>query len=151
MPHSFGQIYLHIVFSTKHRYPYLQDRELRSRLHAYLSSACHGMKCPSLIVGGVADHVHILCRLSRTITVADLLLRLKKESSKWIKQQDPAMDSFYWQEGYGAFSTGPKHLEPLRRYIANQEAHHQTEDFQSEYRRLLAAYNLEYDERYVWD
>jgi len=129
----------------------MRDRDLRTEMHAYLVGACRNMGCPSLIVGGVEDHVHILCRYGRTITLADFLKGLKKESSKWVKRKDPSLKDFYWQEGYGAFGTIPDRLAALRRYIANQEEHHKKESFEDEYRRLLKAYNVKYDERYVWD
>ena len=87
MSQSLTQIYLHIVFSTKLRAPFLKDRALRSQMHAYLVGICTNLGCPSLQVGGVEDHVHILCRLSKTVTVAELLQELKRESSKWIKTQ----------------------------------------------------------------
>jgi putative transposase len=151
LPHSLAEIYLHIVFSTKGRVPFLSDREIRSEMHAYLAGAYRNMRCPSMIVGGVEDHVHILCRYGRTITIANLLKGLKQESSKWIKGKDQSLRDFYWQEGYGAFSTIPDRLSALQRYIATQEEHHKKEDFKDEYPRLLKAYNVEYDERYVWD
>ena len=151
MPHSLAEIYMHIVFSTKGRVPFLNDREIRSEMHAYLAGACRNMKCPPLIVGGVEDHVHVLCRYGRTITIANLLKGLKQESSKWVKDRDPSLRDFYWQEDYGAFSTIPDRLPALRRYIAAQEEHHKNESFKDEYRRLLKAYHVEYDERYVWD
>ena len=151
MPHALAEIYVHIVFSTKDRVPFLGDRELRSEMHSYLAGACRNLKCPPLIVGGVEDHVHVLCRFGRTITIADLLKGLKQESSKWIKTKDRSLGDFYWQEGYGAFSTIPDRLPALRRYIAEQEEHHKKESFKDEYRRPLKAYNVEYDERYVWD
>ena len=95
-----------------------------------------------LRVGGVADHVHILCRLGRTIAVADLIKELKRESSKWIKTKAQVVEDFYWQNGYGAFSISPAHVEAVRAY---------TVTFQDEFRRLLTKYGLEWDERYVWD
>jgi REP element-mobilizing transposase RayT len=104
-----------------------------------------------LIVGGVEDHVHILCRFGRTITTADLLLGLKKESSKWIKRKDRSLDNFHWQGGYGVFSTVEDRIPELRLYIATQEEHHRTESFKDEFLRLLKEHNAEYDERYVWD
>ena len=151
MPQSLAQVYLHIVFSTKDRTPYLRDRALRSETHAYLVGACRNLNSPSLIVGGVEDHVHILCRFGRTITMADLIKGLKKESTKWIQGKDPTLSDFHWQAGYGAFSAGPERIPELRRYIANQEEHHRTESFKDEFRRLLKEHNVEYDERYVWD
>ncbi len=91
MPQSLAETYFHIVFSTKDRVPFLRDRALRNELHTYLGGACRHLKSPSLIVGGVEDHVHILCRFGRTITIADLLKGLKKESSKWIKGKDRSL------------------------------------------------------------
>jgi putative transposase len=151
MPQSLAQIYLHIVFSTKGRRPFLADQGLRGEMHKYLGGACNNLHCPVLRVGGVADHVHILCRLGRTISVADFVKELKRDSSQWAKAQGPDLADFYWQSGYGVFSVSPGHVDALRDYIANQEQHHRTESFQDELRRLLTKYGLEWDERYVWD
>jgi REP element-mobilizing transposase RayT len=151
MPQSLAQIYLHIVFSTKDRRPFLQDKSIRDEAHNYLGGACNNLGCPVLRVGGVADHVHILCRLGRTLSVAELVKELKRVSSQWLKAKSPDLADFYWQNGYGAFSVSPGHVEALRAYIANQEEHHRQTTFQDEYRRLLTKYGLEWDERYVWD
>ncbi|MBI1831156.1 MAG: IS200/IS605 family transposase [Planctomycetes bacterium] len=151
MPQSLAQIYLHIVFSTKNRKPSLQDAVIRDEMHKYLGGLCNGLGCPVLRVGGVEDHVHILCRLGRTVSIAEFIKELKRESSIWVKTKGPAFDDFHWQGGYGAFSISPSHVEAVRQYIANQEEHHRTVTFQDEFRRLLVKYGLEYDERCVWD
>jgi REP element-mobilizing transposase RayT len=151
MPQSLAQIYLHVVFSTKDRRPWLQDAGIREELHNYLGGTCNNLDCPVLRVGGVEDHVHILCRLGRSISISDLVKELKRESSKWLKTKSPALADFYWQSGYGAFSVSPSHVDPLRTYIENQAEHHKRESFQDELRRLLKMYGLEWDERYVWD
>ena len=151
MPQSLAQIYLHIIFSTKDRRPYLKDRSFRDRTHAYLAGICKKMGSPSLRVGGTEDHVHIACRFSRKYSTAELLQRLKEKSSKWIKQEESVLADFYWQGGYGAFSVSPSHLPALLEYIAHQEEHHRKETFQEEFRRILEKYGVEYDERYVWD
>lgn len=151
MPQSVAQIYLHIIFSTKHRQPFLTDPSMRSRLHAYMTGICDNLDAPSLMIGGVADHVHILCRLGRTITIADLLRDLKRDSTKWLKQEYPSINEFNWQAGYGAFSVSPSHVDALKAYIANQEEHHRTESFQDELRRICRKYGVELDERYAWD
>jgi REP element-mobilizing transposase RayT len=151
MPQSLAQIYLHLVFSTKDRRPFLQDAALRGELHRYLGGTCNKLDCPVLRVGGAADHVHILCRLGRSIAVADLIKELKRDSSQWVKTKAASLADFYWQNGYGAFSVSPGHVEALREYIASQEEHHRTVTFQDEFRRLLTKYGLEWDERYVWD
>jgi REP element-mobilizing transposase RayT len=151
MSQSLAQIYLHIVFSTKQRRRFLQNQSLRDELHNYLGGVCRNLESPSLIIGGFEDHVHILCRLSRTHSVSVIIRELKRESSKWIKSKDKALTQFHWQDGYGAFSVSPSHVKALRSYIANQDMHHQTESFQDEFRRILTKYGVEYDERYVWD
>ncbi len=151
MPQSLAQVYLHLVFSTKDRRPFLHDRSIREEAHRYLSGACNNLDCPIMCVGGVADHVHILCRLGRTITIADLVKELKRTSSHWLKSKAPDLADFSWQNGYGVFSVSPGHAEALRIYIARQEEHHSGVTIQDEFRRLLRKYGLEWDERYVWD
>ena len=150
MAQSLAQIYLHLVWSTKNRIPFLSDETLREEMHAYLAGACKNMGSPPLKVGGVEDHVHVACRFSRKMALSDFVRRLKKESSKWIKTRDPSLQSFYWQDGYGAFSVSPSHVEALQGYIANQVEHHREEGFKEEFRRLLKKYDVEYDEKYVW-
>jgi len=151
MAQSLSQVYLHVVFSTKNRAGFLQDRDLRERTHAYLAGACRNLGSPSISVGGVEDHVHILSRLAKTLSISDFIRELKREPSKWLKDQSPDLSSFFWQGGYGAFSISPGHVEDLTRYIARQEEHHKKETFQEEFRRLLGLYGIEFDERYVWD
>ena len=150
MAHSLVQNYLHIIYSTKDRYPYLRDRGIRSETFAYLGGLCKRRDSPPLIIGGVADHVHILCRFSQNFAVASVVRDMKRASSKWLKRKDPILESFYWQEGYGAFSVSPSQVDVLRRYIANQEEHHRTETFQEEFRRILRRYNVEFKEPDIW-
>jgi REP element-mobilizing transposase RayT len=151
MPQSLVQIYLHLVFSTKHPQPLLVDPAFRSRTHAYFAGICNDLDSPSLRTGGIADHVHILCRLAKIMDVSSLIRELKRDSSKWIKEANPQLRDFHWQQGYGAFSISPGHVEPLLRYIGEQEAHHRQESFQDEFRRLCQKYGVAIDERYVWD
>jgi REP element-mobilizing transposase RayT len=153
MPQSLNKVILHLVFSTKDRMP-LIDAEIRPRLHAYMATLFRDIDPPqtqALRVGGVTDHVHIAGTLSRTVAIAKLLEIVKKESSIWIKKQGAAYEKFYWQGGYGCFSVSPSQLDRLIHYIDNQEEHHKTITFQDEFRTLLGKYNIEYDERYVWD
>jgi REP element-mobilizing transposase RayT len=151
MGQSLVQIYVHIVFSTKDRQPFFTDVPFRSRMHAYLAGICRQQGCPALAVGGVADHVHVLCRLSKTLDVSALLRELKRDSSTWVKGEQPSLHDFHWQNGYGAFSVSPAHVDILCAYIRNQEEHHRMESFQDEFRRLCRKYGVPIDERYVWD
>ncbi len=151
MPQSFAQIYLHIVFSTKHRTPWLTDKPLRAELHRYVGGICHDQDAPALIVGGIEDHIHILCRFPRTLKAADLVREVKRGSSLWIKEKNKDLADFHWQDGYGVFSLSPSHVEALTAYISDQEAHHAAESYQDEFRRLLDKYGLECDEIHMWD
>lgn len=121
MPQSLVQVYLHIIFSTKNRSPFLSDDEFRDRVHRYLAGTCNNLKCPALKIGGVADHVHILCRLGKTNDIADMIRDLKRDSSKWIKSERSELAEFHWQRGYGAFSISPSHVKGLIDYIATQK------------------------------
>ena len=120
-------------------------------MHAYLGGVCRNQECPALIVGGVADHLHILTKMSRLISVSDFLKELKIESSKWVKTKGGLLAKFRWQNGYGAFSVGQHEIERVMSYIQNQEEHHRKKAFREEYRSFLQENNIEYDERYVWD
>ena len=151
MPQSLARVVLHVVFSTKHHVPFLRDPDLRSRLHAYIAGALQSIGCEPILIGGVEDHLHILCNLSRSVTIAALVEESKKGSSKWMKNQGTAYRDFYWQNGYGAFSVSESKVEKVRTYVANQEEHHRERSFQDEYRALCAKHGVAIDERYVWD
>ncbi|MBN2234296.1 MAG: IS200/IS605 family transposase [Opitutales bacterium] len=139
-----------MVFSTKERYPFL-DQVIRPKLHTYLATVTRNAGCEAYRVGGVADHVHLAIRLSRTVSVAKLVETLKSASSKWLKTQSPSLTAFSWQRGYGCFSVGPLDLDALKAYIDNQVEHHTTRTFQDEYRMFLKKYEVMFDEAYVWD
>lgn len=148
MPQSLAQIYIHLVFSTKERIP-LIPAETGPRLHAYLAGAGQAIQCPVLMAGGIADHVHLLFRLSKNLALSNAVRELKVESSKWMKEQ--GVPSFAWQAGYGAFSIGASQVEAVTDYIRHQERHHRQRTFQEEFRELLRRYQLEFDEAYLWD
>ena len=151
MPQSLSAVYLHLVFSTKERRPFLRDKTVRDALHAYLGGVSKTLDCPPLIVGGVEDHVHLLCRFARTITQAEWVKELKRISNGWLKEQGRDYADFEWQGGYADFSVSQSNLEPVKQYIASQEEHHRKTTFQEELRTLLRKHEIEFDERYVWD
>lgn len=150
MGQSLVKNYLHIVFSTKHRQAMIHP-PIEAELHAYLGGICRNSECPPIIVGGYTDHIHILCLLSKKITLMKLMEELKSHSSKWMKTKAESLHNFYWQDGYGAFSVNPREVDSVIQYIANQKEHHHKKTFQDEYRAFLERYTVEYDERYVWD
>jgi REP element-mobilizing transposase RayT len=120
-------------------------------MKGYLIGTLKNLDCPSVIVTPVADHVHILCNLSRTISIAKLVQEIKTSSSARIKEEGGAAADFAWQNGYGAFSVSQSNMEKVRQYIENQEEHHRRRTFQEEYRELLRRHKIEFDERYIWD
>jgi REP element-mobilizing transposase RayT len=151
MPQSLSAVYIHLVFSTKDRQPFLRDRDMRESLHAYLGGISKRLDCPPIIVGGTEDHVHLLTRFGRTITQAEWVKELKRVSNLWLKDQSLTYADFQWQGGYADFSVSPSNLERVKKYIANQEDNHRKLSFQDELRALLRKHKVEWDERYVWD
>jgi REP element-mobilizing transposase RayT len=151
MSQSLAKILVHAVFSTKDRRPFLRDKILRGELHRYLGGILTNLDCQPIIVGGVADHVHLLCALSRTCEAAAMVKEVKRGSSLWVKTKSPDLHDFAWQNGYGIFSIGFSQIASVRGYIAGQEEHHRKVLFQDEFRLLLKRYEIEFDERYVWD
>jgi REP element-mobilizing transposase RayT len=150
MAQSLSNVLLHIVFSTKNRQPWI-DVDIEEELFKYIAGTCHNLGCPSHKIGGADDHIHIACSLARTMAISKLLEEIKTSSSKWMKTKGDEYAEFAWQNGYGAFSIGQSQLSDLKRYISNQREHHRSLSFQDEYRQILAKYDVEYDERYVWD
>ncbi len=150
MPQSLSAVYIHLVFSTKHRHPFLRDESLRNDLHSFLGGTSKTLECPPILVGGVEDHVHLLARFGRTITQADWVKELKRVSNLWLKEEG-GLDNFEWQGGYADFSVNQSNLEQVKKYIANQDDHHRKLSFQDEVRALLTKHRMDWDERYIWD
>ena len=150
MPASYSSVLVHVVFSTKNRQPWIRP-EIEPEFYAYMATICREMDSPSLAIHGMPDHVHLLIRLGRKTSLADLVEEVKKRSSKWIKTKGPEYAEFYWQTGYGAFSIGESGVDALKQYIANQKEHHRERTFQEEFVALLGKYRIPYDERYLWE
>jgi REP element-mobilizing transposase RayT len=150
MPQSLANVLVHIVFSTKNHSPFLSPA-IRNELFPYIATVCTGCKSHAHKIGGVEDHIHVVCSLSRTITIAALIEEIKTNSSKWIKTKGREFQRFGWQNGYGAFSIGQSQLDSVKRYIESQPEHHKKMTFQEEFREFLRRYQIEHDERYVWD
>ncbi|MBX7246229.1 MAG: IS200/IS605 family transposase [Candidatus Sumerlaeaceae bacterium] len=146
MGSTFYSLHYHIVFSTKDRRPFIRT-QWRSRLHEYLGGSLRGLGAVPEAVGGVDDHVHLLASLKTTDAPADLVRELKKASSLWAATNHE--QKFSWQEGYAIFSTSWSHLPAVRRYIADQEAHHRKVPFADELRRLLEKNGVKFEEKYL--
>ncbi|PTY01643.1 IS200/IS605 family transposase [Verrucomicrobia bacterium LW23] len=150
MSQSLSNVLIHAIFSTKERAPWLVS-EIRDDLWHYLTAILNNIDCPSIKLGGIDDHVHVLFSLSRTMTVADVIKTLKANSSKWIKTKKSELKNFQWQQGYAAFSVSPSSLPQVITYIHNQEKHHKMRTFMEEYISFLDKHGIKYDPKYVWD
>ena len=148
MAQSLAKVYLHIVFSTKGRTPWVK-KEFKAKLEAYLVKVGSDLGSYTEAIYINPDHLHWLCTLPRTIAFADFLNKVKSNSSK-IRKVEVHRD-FVWQNGYGAFSVSQSKIEVVKNYIFNQEEHHRKITFQDEFRKFLKEYQVEYDEQYVWD
>jgi len=150
MPQSLSKVYVHITFSTKNKLNLIKN-ETEESLFEYIGGICRGLECNPVRIGGDKNHVHVLCLLSRKISQMKLLEEVKKQSSKWIKTKGPDYSSFYWQDGYGIFSINPTQVEVVKKYIDNQKEHHKKVSFKEEFLAFLKKYDVDYDERYLWD
>ena len=150
MPQSLVRNLIHVVFSTKNRADSITP-EIEVGLFRYMQGIVENNNSKLILANGTTNHVHLLISLGKVISVSELIGDIKRDSSVWIKQQGAKYDSFYWQEGYGAFSVGQTEDAAVIKYISNQKEHHKTKDYKSEFRGFLRKYRIEYNERYVWD
>ncbi len=150
MSQSLVKNLIHLVFSTKHRNPWLVP-EIHHELYAYQSGIFKQWDSPALVIGGVEDHVHVLVSLSKNHAIKKIVEEVKKGSSKWLKTKGKRFAGFYWQAGYAGFSVSQSNIEKVETYIRNQAEHHKRMAFQDEVRKLLRSHEIEFDERYVWD
>ena len=148
MSQSLAKVYVHNVFSTKHCVPLITD-EVRNDLHSYIIGTLSNIGSYVNEIYANPDHIHVLCTLPRVVTIAQLISKIKTPSSKWLKKQ--GIGNFAWQDGYGSFSVSASKVEVVKRYILNQPEHHKTLSFKDELRQFFKEYNIEFDERYVWD
>jgi putative transposase len=149
MPQSLSNILVHIIFSTKLSKPFIAQA-IKKELYSYMTSILKDCACSPIIIGGMEDHVHVLCKLSKTRSMSSVVEDVKKKSSKWIKNKGVECKDFYWQNGYGAFSIGKSQVNTLKEYIQTQEDHHRKKSFKEEFLEILNRYGVEYEERYLW-
>lgn len=144
---SYTNLLYHVVYATKERAPLITNA-LKSRLHEYLGGIVRGLGCIPIEINGVSDHVHLLVKLRPIISVSDFLSKLKSNSSGWAKRQTKGR--FAWQARYGAFTVSESQVDNVRSYIRNQEKHHQKMSFEEEFRALLKAHHIDFDEARLW-
>ncbi len=150
MPQSLSKLFVHIIFHIKNQKKPI-GKEVRPDLYAYMGRVIKDNDSIPIIINGTHDHVHVLCVMSKTITVAKLTEEIKRHSSRWIKTQGNQYIGFAWQGGYAAFSVSPSLDDRTRDYIMNQENHHKKMTFKEELVLFLKEYGIDYNEKYLWD
>lgn len=150
MANTYTQIYIHVVFSVKGRQNLIQ-KKWKDELFKYISGIAKGKQQKVYAIGGVEDHIHILLSIKPNIALSDLVREIKSNSSKWINEKSLVMGRFEWQAGFGAFSCSHSQLESVIVYINNQEEHHTKKNFKFEYIEMLQKWNVDFDEKYVFN
>ena len=148
MAQTYTRLLYHIVFSTKHREPMIDD-DWRLDLHAYIGGIIRKRKGDLIAAGGIPNHMHLLLRLAADRSISDVVRDVKSNSSLWL--HDRGFTSFAWQNGYGAFTLGRESIPALTHYIANQAEHHRGSTFKEEFIEMLVQQGIEYDEKYLWE
>ena len=148
MSQSFVQIYVHVVFHTKDNVKLIRE-DIENELFSYLGGILKNIRSIPFQIGGTSDHIHILCTLPKTLSLADLAEEIKKSSSRWIKTKGEHYRNFYWQEGYGGFSVSRSGIDAVKEYIQNQKKHHEKISFSDEYKKLLEDNGIPYEDRYL--
>jgi putative transposase len=149
MPNTYTQIHLQFVFAVKFRETLIR-KDWKDELHKYLTGIFQNNGHKMLQLNSMPDHIHIFIGMKPDQSISSLIQNVKSESSKWINGKGFCSTKFNWQEGYGAFSYSKSHVPEVIKYIQNQEVHHRKETFLTEYIRLLRAFDISYDELYLF-
>lgn len=151
MAQTLVSAYFHIVFSTKNRFDFIKP-DVEPELFAYIGGIARAFEAVLIAAGGTSNHVHLLLSVNKNYKLPDLVGAIKRDSSKWIKTKgDKMLTKFAWQDGYSAFSVGNAQLPMIEKYIAGQKEHHRNLLFEDEMRGFYRKYQMDFDERYVWD
>ena len=150
MANTYTQIHIQFVFAVKYRDGLIHPA-FQKELYQYISGIIKHHNHKLLAINGMPDHVHILVGMRPTQTISDLMQDIKGNSSKWINEKQFLKVKFEWQEGYGAFSYSKSHVDAVIKYIEKQEEHHSTKTFREEYLDFLKLFEIDYDERYIFN
>ena len=145
---SYNQILYQIVFGTKYRKPTIVNDNCEE-LYRYIWGILKNNKCKLFRINGIEDHLHIVCSIHPSVSLANLVKDIKVSTSVWMKQNNKFPHFEGWAEGYGAFTYSIKEKNRVIEYVKNQKIHHKKSDFLTEYKNLLKEHSVEYDERYL--
>ncbi len=150
MPGTFAQIYIQIVFAVNGRQN-LISKQWKDQLHKYIAGIIKGKEQKPIIVNGMPDHIHAFIGLRPSMAISDLVRDVKNNSTNFINDHKLVKGKFSWQEGYGAFSYSHSQVETVYNYILNQEGHHRKKTFKEEYHDFLKQFEIEYNEKYLFE
>lgn len=149
MANTYTQLYIHTIFAVQNRQSLIHSN-WEEQLYKYITGIVTNQGHKMLAINGMPDHLHVLIGMNPIQSLSDLMQDIKGDSSKWINKNKFVKGRFSWQEGYGAFSYARSHLDNVVKYILNQEEHHKKKTFIEEYMAFLKAFDVEYDERYIF-
>jgi len=150
MANTYSQMYVQVVLVVKFREALIQ-KEWKEELYKYITGIVTNKSQKMLRINGVENHIHVLLNIQPNIALSDLIRDVKANSTKWINDQGFCKHTFRWQEGFGAFTYSISQLDNVIKYIDNQEEHHKTKTFKSEYLSLLKNFEIDYKEEYLFD
>lgn len=150
MANTYTQLYIQIVFAVKGR-ENLISKQHKEELQKYMTGIVQQRKCKLLAIHCMPDHCHVLIGLRPDIALSDLVRDMKASSSKFIKEKKWLKGAFQWQEGFGAFSYSQSQLPDVINYVLNQEEHHKKLSFKKEYQAFLQKFQVDYDEKYIFN
>lgn len=150
MANSYNQVYIQAVFAVKYRRAVLH-KEWRQQVFAVMGNLINETGCKTMIVNGVEDHVHLFFSLKPTLSLAEVMKIVKAKSSKFINESDFLSHRFEWQRGYGVFSYSQSAVKNVFNYIERQERHHAKKSMKDEYIEYLERFEIEYDEKYIFE
>jgi len=150
MSNTYTQLYIHCVFAVKHRAAIIQP-EWEERLHKYITGIIQNNGHKLLAINSASDHLHLFVGLNPKQSLSELMRQVKGDSAEFINKQNLTKNKFNWQEGYGAFSNSRSQIDAVVKYIINQKQHHIKQSFKDEYLEILKDYEVDYDEKYIFN
>ncbi|MCI0694006.1 IS200/IS605 family transposase [candidate division KSB1 bacterium] len=150
MANTYTQIYIHVVFAVQGRQNLIL-KENKEELHKYITGIIRNKGQKLIAINSMPDHVHLLIGLKPNMALSDLIRDVKNNSSTFINEKKWIREKFNWQKGFGAFSYAHSQVDAVAKYILNQEKHHARKTFKEEYLEMLKAFNVEYDEKYLFE
>ena len=148
MSQSLSKMYVHAIFHVKSD-ECLIEPENDKELYSYIGGVLGLSKSIPIAINGIDNHIHVLCIMSKNISLANLLEEIKDNSSRWIKTLGPHYREFSWQGGYSGYSVSQSRVPFVKKYIENQKEHHKTQTFKNEYIQFLKENEIDYNEDYL--